>query len=106
MERLREVLDRLRALQRELLTPTEDPLAEKLGRRRQFGAVDDSFAKKGTFKTAGEQHADAISAAVEARVERTLATLQAKTDEQSRVGTTRPIRHREELKELVTKKVK
>jgi hypothetical protein len=102
------VLEQLRELKRRFLGPTDDRLAEKLGRRRQIGGVDEAFTRKGTFTTSGEQQADAISAAVQARLDRTLATLQKASEVQSKVGTSRPMRRRapEELKELVTKKLK
>ncbi len=105
-EELSGTLARLRELKHEIVETADSPLTSRLGQRRGFGVVDNVLLQKGTFKTAGEQRAGAISDAVNARIERTLSVLSANKEADSKVGTTRPLRHREELQELVTKKVR
>lgn len=104
-EQLSDLLTVLRTLQIELEGHPESYLIARVGRLDQFGAVDDVFVKKGEFSTHGEQTADALAADLEARIERTLSTLTANDEEEGKIGAVRPLRHRDEPHELVTKKV-
>ena len=100
---MQRVFEKLRALHLEHFKTETTGLTHRLGHRDEFGAVDEKLTRVGSFSTAGDQF-EQIAVNIQARIERTLSSLNEEEEESESDGT-KPYRFNPESQELITKKV-
>ena len=106
MDWLRRMLDELQKMLSELVRPAPSALAERIGRHDDFGALDRHFTEcDRRYQMPCVESADKMAGLIQNRITKIIRFLKELSDEESQEGMGRPLRTREEAKELVTKRV-
>ncbi len=101
-----EMLGRLREAARSLGLEAPGLLEERLAARHKFGAVDQPLVERNAnFSTVGLRCAEGWTDVLDARLERTLATLSEIPEESEEGPMVRPIRTQDEARELILSKL-